>query len=97
MIARSPTDLQPVLDAIAESAAKFCDAADAVVWRVNGNVFRLASHFGPIPTRVGPGQGHAVTRDMPASRAMVDRRRSTSEDLAAAAKTDFPGSRAVPE
>ena len=39
MIARSPTDLQPVLDAIAESAAKLCDAADAVVWRVDGDVF----------------------------------------------------------
>jgi len=44
MLARSPTNLQPVLDAIAESAAKRCDAADAVVWRVDGDVFRLASH-----------------------------------------------------
>ena len=49
MIARSPTDLQPVLDAIAESAAKLCDAADAAVWRVDGDVFRPASHFGAIP------------------------------------------------
>ena len=39
MIARSPTDLQSVLDAIAESAAKLCDAADAVVWRFDGDVF----------------------------------------------------------
>ena len=38
MIARAPTDLQPVLDAIAESAAKLCDAADAVVWRADGDV-----------------------------------------------------------
>ena len=89
MIARSPTDLQPVLDAIAESAAKLCDAADAVVWRVDGDVFRLASHFGPIPTRVGPAQGHAITRDMPASRAIVDRETIHIHDLAAA-ETDFP-------
>jgi GAF domain-containing protein/anti-sigma regulatory factor (Ser/Thr protein kinase) len=89
MIASSPADLQSVLDAIAESAAKLCDAADAVLWRVDGDVFRLASHFGPIPTRVGPGQGHALTRDMPASRAIVDRQTIHIHDLAAA-ETDFP-------
>ena len=89
MIARASTDLQPVLDAIAESAAKLCDAADAVVWRVDGDVFRLASHFGAIPTRVGPGEGHAITRDMPAGRAMVDRETIHIHDLAAA-ETDFP-------
>jgi GAF domain-containing protein/anti-sigma regulatory factor (Ser/Thr protein kinase) len=89
MIASSPGDLQSVLDAIAESAAKLCDAADAVLWRVDGDVFRLASHFGPIPTRVGPGQGHALTRDMPASRAIVDRETIHIHDLAAA-ESDFP-------
>jgi chemotaxis regulatin CheY-phosphate phosphatase CheZ len=35
MIADSPADLQSVLDAIAESATRMCDAADAVVWRVD--------------------------------------------------------------
>jgi hypothetical protein len=62
MIARSPTDLQPVLDAIAESAAKLCDAADAVVWRVDGDVFRPVSHFGAVPTRVGRGQESLAVR-----------------------------------
>src|SRR4030095_734066 len=71
MIASSPADLQSVLDAIAESAAKLCDAADAVLWRVDGDFFRLASHFGRIPTRVGPGQGRALTREMPARRGIV--------------------------
>jgi GAF domain-containing protein/anti-sigma regulatory factor (Ser/Thr protein kinase) len=89
LIARSPTDLQPVLDAIAESVAKLCDAADAVVWRVDGDVFRLAAHFGPIPTRVGQGEGHAITRDMPASRAIADRETIHIHDLAAA-EADFP-------
>ena len=49
MIASSPTDLQPVLDAIAERAANLCDAEDAAIFRVDGNFFRLAAHFGPIP------------------------------------------------
>ena len=90
MIARSPTDLQPVLDAIAESAAKLCDAADAVVWRVDGDVFRPVSHFGAVPTRVGRGQG--VTRGTAVGRAILDRQTIHIEDLAEAAKTEFPGS-----
>ena len=78
MIARSPADIQSVLDAIAESAAKLCDAADAVVWRVDGDVFRLASHFGPIPTRVGQGKVMPLPATCRlAGRSLIERR-STS-------------------
>ena len=55
MIARAPADFQAVLDAIAESAAKLCDAADALVWRVNGTARYLAAHFGSVPTAGGIG------------------------------------------
>src|SRR4029434_3314533 len=37
VIASSPTDLQPVLDVIAENAARLCDATDAQIIRVDGN------------------------------------------------------------
>ena len=33
VIASSPTDIQPVLDAVAENAARLCDAKDAVIFR----------------------------------------------------------------
>ena len=55
MIARAPGDLQSVLDAIAENASKLCDAADAAVCRVDGDVLRLAAHVDPIPFRLAPG------------------------------------------
>ena len=36
VIASSPTDIQPVLDTVAENAARLCDASDAVIVRVDG-------------------------------------------------------------
>jgi two-component system NtrC family sensor kinase len=50
VIAHSPTDLQPVLDAMAESAARLCTAYDASIFRLDGDVLRLVAHHGPIPT-----------------------------------------------
>ena len=38
VIASSPTDIQPVLDTVAENAARLCDANDASIVRVDGNV-----------------------------------------------------------
>ena len=36
VIASSPTDIQPVLDVVAENAARLCDASDAAIWRSDG-------------------------------------------------------------
>jgi hypothetical protein len=49
MIARAPTDLQPVLDAVAESAARVCGARDALIYRIDGDGLRLEAHYGPLP------------------------------------------------
>src|SRR5262245_45662152 len=46
VISSSPTDLQPVMDAIAENAARLCDASDAVIIRLDGPLFFLAAHSG---------------------------------------------------
>src|SRR5215510_11096158 len=40
VIASSPTELQPVLDTVAENAARLCEANDAVIWRVDGNMLQ---------------------------------------------------------
>jgi signal transduction histidine kinase len=45
VISRSPTNAQPVFDAIVESAARLCEAAFSVVWQYDGDLLRyVASH-----------------------------------------------------
>ena len=51
IISRSPTDVQPVLDAIVESAARVCGIDDAVLRLREGNVMILRAHFGSVPVR----------------------------------------------
>ena len=49
IISRSPTDVQPVLDAIVESAARVCGIDDVVLRLREGNNMVSRAHFGPIP------------------------------------------------
>src|SRR6266498_5954195 len=46
VIASSPTDVQPVLDVVAESAARLCEAADANIYRIDGGGYRLVASYG---------------------------------------------------
>jgi signal transduction histidine kinase len=48
VIANSPTDIQPVFAALATSAARLCDAVDAAIHRLDGDVLRMVAHEGPI-------------------------------------------------
>jgi hypothetical protein len=49
IISRSPTDVQPVLDAIVESAAKVCGIDDVHLRLREGNKWVLQAHFGSVP------------------------------------------------
>src|SRR5262249_2781247 len=50
IISRSPTDVQPVLDAIVQSAARVCGVDDVVLRLREGDVVVWRAHVGPIPT-----------------------------------------------
>src|SRR5215510_5661036 len=93
MIARSPIDIQPVLDAIAERAARLCDAEDAAIFRLDGNFLRLAAHFGPIPMAGTVGVRRVLDRGTPAGRAIIDRQTIHIHDLRAA-DAEFPEAKA---
>ena len=49
IISRSPTDVQPVLDAIVESAARVCGIDDVVLRLHEGDIMVPRAHFGPVP------------------------------------------------
>src|SRR5206468_2198041 len=48
IISRSPTDVQPVLDAIVESAARVCGIDDVVLRLHERDTMVLRAHFGPM-------------------------------------------------
>ena len=48
VIASSPTDIQPVLDTIAENAARVCGSYDALIRLVKGDKLQLVAHYGPL-------------------------------------------------
>ena len=49
IISRSPTDVQPVLDAIVESAARVCGTDDVLLRLQQGNMLTVRAHYGSIP------------------------------------------------
>src|SRR5262249_34476903 len=49
VISSSPTDVQPVLDAIARNAGRLCEANDVGVWLREDQTLAVRAHHGPIP------------------------------------------------
>jgi signal transduction histidine kinase len=89
VIASSPTDVQPVLDAIAENAARVCGASDAHIYRVDGDILREWGHMGPI-AGLSPGETLPLSRDSLIGRCIVDRRVIHIEDAAELDPAEYP-------
>jgi signal transduction histidine kinase/putative methionine-R-sulfoxide reductase with GAF domain len=90
VISQSPTDLQPVMDTLAKSAGRLCEAYDVSIWRADGEGLRLMAHHGPIP-------GNTLIpwdRGQVAGRSVIERRTIHVTDLQAEA-AEFPGGSAV--
>src|SRR5262249_45882717 len=66
VISRSPTDVQPVFNAVAESTARLCGVPDVSIFRRDGDSLRLIAHRGPLPSHTtlplirGTSNGRAV-------------------------------------
>jgi PAS domain S-box-containing protein len=79
----SSSPIQSVLDAVAENAARLCDANNAEIFRLEENHLRLAASFGETPVIIPGYQGDPVNRDTVTGRAAYDRRTIHVHDLAA--------------
>jgi signal transduction histidine kinase/HAMP domain-containing protein len=89
VISASPTDMQPVLDAVAERALKLCDAAQTVIALVEGENLRwVARGSASLPTAVGDVL--PITRGVVAGRAIIDRTTIHLEDIALESEAEYP-------
>ncbi len=75
VISRSPTNAQPVFDAIVESAARLCEAVFSVVWRYDGDLLHYAAshNFTPeVHNRLLQTYPKRPDRSLAAGRAILD-------------------------
>jgi GAF domain-containing protein len=87
IISTSPTELQPVLDVVVRSAARFCDADDVTIFELDGHALRTAAHWGTVPQEIGAC--FPCTRGSVAGRTVIDRKPVHVIDLQAEAE-EFP-------
>jgi signal transduction histidine kinase len=83
MISTSPTEIQPVLDAVGEKAARLCGANNAVIFRLEGGLLRLVALYGEISATSHAREELPANRDTVIGRAACDRRTIHVHDLAA--------------
>src|SRR5215510_7771371 len=86
LIASSPTDIQPVLNAMAINAARLCDATDAQIRLVEGDGTRLVASF-------GTGSAPDFSRNTigsPAGRAIFNRETVLVNDMVEAIRREYP-------
>ena len=89
VIASSPTDIEPVLNAVAENAARLCEANDSLILRIDGDTLKRVAHCGPLPTELGVGP-RRIDRDSLPGRAVIDRKTIHIHDLTAEPELDLP-------
>jgi signal transduction histidine kinase len=93
VISRSALDVQRVLNALVESAARLCDANDAVIYQLFGDSLRLVAHHGQIPLGGPVGQyAIALVRGSIPGRVVIDRRTIHIADVLSEAD-QYPRSR----
>ncbi len=86
VINRSPTNVQPVFDAICESASRLCDAVFSVAWRYDGDLLHYAASHNftsEVLDRIVGTYPKRPDRSVAAGRAILDGRIAHVPDMLA--------------
>jgi hypothetical protein len=73
VIGQSRTDVQPVFDAVAESAARLCKSFDSAIWRREDDRLLLVAHHGAI-SQTGSESFLPLVRGSVGGRSVLDGR-----------------------
>jgi len=93
VISSSPTDVQPVFEAIARSGARLCDSAFGAVFRFDGSLISIAAHHNWTPEIL---QAHEQVFPMPphsqslVGRAILERNVVHVHDIATGLGPEYP-------
>jgi GAF domain-containing protein len=95
VMSASPSDVQPVLDAVAQRAARLCDAPYARVLLTDGDVVRQAADYSTRGRRVAdPARPVPLLRSSITGRAILDRKTVHITDLVPLLDCEYPDARA---
>src|SRR5450755_1189012 len=81
VISSSPGDVLPVLNAIAERAARLCDAATASIYLTDGDTLRHVASKGPSPDPVSHIDALPINPDSVSGRALLERKTIQVRDM----------------
>src|SRR4029077_12452410 len=87
LIATAPGNLQAVLNEVAACAARLCDANDAQIFRLEGDLVHRVATYGDLPVAL---ERTPYKRKTPAGRAMIERQMIHIPDLSAVVDSEFP-------
>jgi signal transduction histidine kinase/HAMP domain-containing protein len=83
VISSSPTDVQPVLNAIAERAARLCDASAASIHLADRDQLRHVASQGSLPSQSADVDMLPISRDSMSGRALLERKTIHVRDMMA--------------
>ncbi|MFO1325593.1 MAG: GAF domain-containing protein [Burkholderiales bacterium] len=95
VISESPTDVQPVLDAVAERAGILCRADGSRVWLVAEGQLRAMTSYGPAYAGGAGIEVLPLRRTSVGGRAFLDRRTIHVEDVVPLMESEYPDIREI--